>query len=195
MRPTIRFPARPSIEGMHSRKDQASFSLLDRERPVFSLSLRRKRENGGFIRPCPAPWADTSSRARAQYENEVAINRRRLAEHPTRFGTGTNPSLANRRFVSQDGKYLILYDQSGTPSVALPNKGTYTSYSPEEIDLMSRYYNGDENTDFAERDFYDKITSPFPGPAGGRRKTPPARPGTPPPESPPPGRAGWETPP
>lgn len=91
-----------------------------------------------------------SPTARAQYENEVAINRRRLAEHPTQFGTGTNPSLANKRFVSQDGKYLILYDQSGTPSVALPSKGTYTSYSPEEIDLMSRYYNGDENTDFAE---------------------------------------------
>ena len=91
-----------------------------------------------------------SPTARAQYENEAAINRRRLAEHPTQFGTGTNPSLANKRFVSQDGKYLILYDQSGTPSVALPNKGTYTSYSPEEIDLMSRYYNGDENTDFAE---------------------------------------------
>lgn len=88
--------------------------------------------------------------ARAQYENEVAVNRQRLAEHPTQFGTGTNPSLANRRFVSQDGKYLILYDQSGTPSVALPYKENYTKYSPEEIDLMSRYYNGDENTDFAE---------------------------------------------
>lgn len=88
--------------------------------------------------------------ARAQYENEVAVNRQRLAEHPTQFGTGTNPALANRRFVSQDGKYLILYDETGTPSVALPNKGSYTKYSPEEISLMSQYYNGDEDTNFAE---------------------------------------------
>lgn len=91
-----------------------------------------------------------SPAAREQYLNEVAVNRQRLAEHPTQFGTGTNPSLANMRFVSQDGKYLILYDQNGTPSVALPNKGTYTKYSPEETALMSQYYNGDENTGFAE---------------------------------------------
>lgn len=91
-----------------------------------------------------------SGTARDQYLNEVEINRQRLAEHPTQFGTGTNPALANRRFVSQDGKYLIIYDQNGTPSVALPNKGTYTQYSPEEINLMSQYYNGDESTDFAE---------------------------------------------
>lgn len=91
-----------------------------------------------------------SPAAREQYLNEAAVNRQRLAEHPTQFGTGTNPSLANMRFVSQDGKYLILYDQNGTPSVALPNKGTYTKYSPEETALMSQYYNGDENTDFAE---------------------------------------------
>lgn len=91
-----------------------------------------------------------SPTAREQYLNEVSVNRQRLAEHPTQFGTGTNPSLANRRFVSQDGQYLIIYDQNGTPSVALPNKETYTKYSPEEIALMSQYYNGDENTDFAE---------------------------------------------
>lgn len=91
-----------------------------------------------------------SPAAREQYLNEVSVNRQRLAEHPTQFGTGTNPSLANRRFVSQDGQYLIIYDQNGTPSVALPNKETYTRYSPEEIALMSQYYNGDENTDFAE---------------------------------------------
>lgn len=91
-----------------------------------------------------------SPTAREQYLNEVSVNRQRLAEHPTQFGTGTNPSLANKRFVSQDGKYLILYDQNGTPSVALPNKETYTKYSPEEISMMSQYYNGDENTDFAE---------------------------------------------
>lgn len=91
-----------------------------------------------------------SPTARDQYLNEVAVNSQRLAEHPTQFGTGTNPALANRRFVSQDGEYLIIYDQNGTPSVALPNKGNYTRYSPEEIAVMSQYYNGDENTDFAE---------------------------------------------
>ena len=45
-----------------SATTKKSFSLLDRARPVFSFSARRKRENGGCIphgeavHPRPAPW-------------------------------------------------------------------------------------------------------------------------------------------
>ena len=39
----------------------ASFSLLDRARPVFSFSAPRKRENGGCVAQ-PSPWLKSSAR-------------------------------------------------------------------------------------------------------------------------------------
>ena len=93
-----------------------------------------------------------SQRARQDYRREIAENTRRLAEHPTRFGTGTNAQLAGKMFKSQDGKYWIQYDATGTPSVARPVSrevgASRPDYSDEEVALLSRYYGG--SGDFAE---------------------------------------------
>lgn len=93
-----------------------------------------------------------SGMARQEYNDQVARNAQRLAEHPTHFGTGTNPALANKHFVSQDGQFIIYYDASGTPVAAKPNNGDGYSrqYSPEEIELMRQYYSGVDGVDFAE---------------------------------------------
>lgn len=96
-----------------------------------------------------------SPAARDQYLNEVEINRQRLQDHQTQFGLETRPELANRRFVSTDGRYVIYYDAAGTPSYAMPvsskaGTSSYVKRSPEENALRAQYYNGDENTDFAE---------------------------------------------
>ena len=93
-----------------------------------------------------------SGMARQEYNDQVARNAQRLAEHPTQFGTGTNPALANKHFVSQDGQFIIYYDASGTPVAAKPNNGDGYSrqYSPEEIELMRQYYSGVDGVDFAE---------------------------------------------
>lgn len=90
---------------------------------------------------------DHSPGAASSYQGQLAENRRRLQEHPTQFGTGTNPSLANKHFVSQDGKYIIYYDSSGTPFKAQPNNGQYGSgkYTPEYKSLMERYYGGTDD--------------------------------------------------
>ena len=95
--------------------------------------------------------------ARQQYQNQVETNRQRLQGHQTQFGMETRPELANRRLLSTDGQYVIYYDASGTPAVAMPSHNTrvggassYIKRSPEEIALLSQYYNGDESTDFAE---------------------------------------------
>lgn len=93
-----------------------------------------------------------SGMARQEYNDQVARNAQRLAEHPTQFGTGTNPALANKHFVSQDGQFIIYYDSTGTPVAAKPNNGDGYSrqYSPEEIELMRQYYSGVDGVDFAE---------------------------------------------
>lgn len=93
-----------------------------------------------------------SGMARQEYNDQVARNAQRLAEHPTQFGTGTNPALANKHFVSQDGQFIIYYDSTGTPVAAKPNNGDAYSrqYSPEEIELMRQYYSGADGVDFAE---------------------------------------------
>lgn len=93
-----------------------------------------------------------SGMARQEYNDQVARNAQRLAEHPTQFGPGTNPALANKHFVSQDGQFIIYYDASGTPVAAKPNNGDGYSrqYSPEEIELMRQYYFGVDGVDFAE---------------------------------------------
>lgn len=93
-----------------------------------------------------------SGMARQEYNDQVARNAQRLAEHPTQFGTGTNPALANKHFVSQDGQFIIYYDSTGTPVAAKPNNGDGYSrqYSPEEIELMRQYYSGADGVDFAE---------------------------------------------
>ncbi len=93
-----------------------------------------------------------SGMARQEYNDQVARNAQRLAEHPTHFGTGTNPALANKHFVSQDGQFIIYYDSTGTPVAAKPNNGDAYSrqYSPEEIELMRQYYSGVDGVDFAE---------------------------------------------
>lgn len=93
-----------------------------------------------------------SGMARQEYNDQVARNAQRLAEHPTQFGTGTNPALANKHFVSQDGQFIIYYDSTGTPVAAKPNNGDAYSrqYSPEEIELMRQYYSGVDGVDFAE---------------------------------------------
>ena len=93
-----------------------------------------------------------SGMARQEYNDQVARNAQRLAEHPTQFGAGTNPALANKHFVSQDGQFIIYYDASGTPVAAKPNNGDGYSrqYSPEEIELMRQYYSGVDGVDFAE---------------------------------------------
>ena len=91
-----------------------------------------------------------SPAARAQYENEVAINRQRLQEHQTQFGLRTIPELANRQFLSTDGKYWVIYDAGGTPMATRPNNSATRRYSDQEIALMSRYYGGAEN--FSELD-------------------------------------------
>ena len=93
-----------------------------------------------------------SGMARQEYNDQVARNAQRLAEHPTQFGPGTNPALANKHFVSQDGQFIIYYDSTGTPVAAKPNNGDAYSrqYSPEEIELMRQYYSGVDGVDFAE---------------------------------------------
>lgn len=90
---------------------------------------------------------DHSQGAASSYQGQLAENARRLREHPTQFGTGTNPSLANKHFVSEDGKYIIYYDGSGTPFKAQPNNGQYgsTKYTPEYKALMERYYQGSDD--------------------------------------------------
>lgn len=93
-----------------------------------------------------------SDMARQEYNDQVARNAQRLAEHPTQFGTGSNPALANKHFVSADGQFIIYYDSTGTPVAAKPNNGDSYSrqYSPEEIELMRQYYSGVDGVDFAE---------------------------------------------
>ena len=93
-----------------------------------------------------------SANAAHSYQSEVQRNAQLLAEHPTQFGTGTIPALANKHFVSADNQYIIYYDASGTPVAAKPNSaGAYSrQYSPGEIDLMRQYYSGGSDTDFAE---------------------------------------------
>lgn len=90
---------------------------------------------------------DHSQGAASSYQSQLAENQRRLQEHPTQFGTGTNPSLAGKHFVSQDGQYIIYYDSSGTPFKAQPNNGQYgsTKYTPEYRALMERYYSGSDD--------------------------------------------------
>lgn len=90
---------------------------------------------------------DHSRGAASSYQSQLAENQRRLQEHPTQFGTGTNPNLANKSFVSQDGQYIIYYDSSGTPFKAQPNNGQYgsTKYTPEYRALMEKYYSGSED--------------------------------------------------
>lgn len=87
---------------------------------------------------------DHSAGAAASYQRQLAENQRRLLEHPTQFGTETNPALANKHFVSADGQYIIYYDGSGTPFKAQPNNGQYgsTKYTPEYRALMEEYYGG-----------------------------------------------------
>lgn len=93
-----------------------------------------------------------SGMARQEYNDQVARNAQRLAEHPTQFGSGSNPALANKHFVSADGQFIIYYDSTGTPVAAKPNNGDSYSrqYSPEEIELMRQYYSGVDGVDFAE---------------------------------------------
>lgn len=90
---------------------------------------------------------DHSGGAASSYQSQLAENQRRLQEHPTIFGSGTNPSLAGKHFTSADGKYIIYYDSSGTPFKAQPNNGQYgsTKYTPEYRDLMERYYQGSDD--------------------------------------------------
>lgn len=90
---------------------------------------------------------DHSPGAASSYQSQLAANQRRLQEHPTQFGTGTNPSLANKHFVSEDGQYIIYYDSSGTPFKAQPNNGQYSStkYTPEYKALMEQYYGGTDD--------------------------------------------------
>ena len=87
---------------------------------------------------------DHSPGAAASYQGQLQENARRLQEHPTIFGTGTNPSLAGKHFTSADGKYIIYYDSKGTPFKAQPNNGQYgsTKYTPEYKALMEEYYEG-----------------------------------------------------
>lgn len=87
---------------------------------------------------------DHSGGAASSYQSQLAENARRLQEHPTIFGSGTNPSLAGKHFTSADGKYIIYYDSKGTPFKAQPNNGQYgsTKYTPEYRGLMEEYYGG-----------------------------------------------------
>lgn len=91
---------------------------------------------------------DHSSGASASYQGMLAENAKRLQDHPTIFGTGTNPDLAGKHFTSLDGKYIIYYDSKGTPFKAQPNNGQYgsTKYTPEYRALMERYMSGDGDT-------------------------------------------------
>lgn len=91
---------------------------------------------------------DHSAGAASSYQGMLEENAKRLREHPTAFGTGTNPSLAGKHFTSADGKYIIYYDSSGTPFKAQPNNGQYgsTKYTPEYRGLMERYMSGDGDT-------------------------------------------------
>lgn len=91
---------------------------------------------------------DHSPGAAASYQGMLAENAKRLQEHPTIFGTGTNPDLAGKRFTSLDGKYIIYYDSNGTPFKAQPNNGQYGSakYTPEYRALMEQYMGGDGDT-------------------------------------------------
>lgn len=90
---------------------------------------------------------DHSAGAASSYQSQLAENVRRLQEHPTIFGSGTNPSLAGKHFTSADGKYIIYYDSKGTPFKAQPNNGQYgsTKYTPEYKGLMERYYQGSDD--------------------------------------------------
>lgn len=91
---------------------------------------------------------DHSPGAASSYQGMLAENQRRLQEHPTIFGNTTNPSLAGKHFTSADGKYIIYYDERGTPFKAQPNNGQYgsTKYTPEYRALMERYMSGDGDT-------------------------------------------------
>lgn len=91
---------------------------------------------------------DHSGGAASSYQGMLAENVRRLQDHPTIFGTGTNPDLAGKHFTSADGKYIIYYDSNGTPFKAQPNNGQYgsTKYTPEYRALMERYMSGDGDT-------------------------------------------------
>lgn len=94
---------------------------------------------------------EKSPARRESYERELQNNAALLAQHPTQFGNVTNPDLAYKHFVSQDGKYIIVYDGTGTPVAARPNSSSSAynrRYTPEEADLLSRYYGGTE--DFAD---------------------------------------------
>ena len=90
---------------------------------------------------------DQGSGGAAEQQRAMADNARLLAEHPTPFGPGTNPSLANKHFVSADNRYIIYYDAAGTPVRAIPNSASAyrDKYSDEYIDLLSRYYGGTED--------------------------------------------------
>ena len=94
-----------------------------------------------------------SPAALQSWQDQTARNADLLAAHPTQFGAGTNPALANKHFTSADGKYVIYYDASGTPVAAKPSgdgSGYARQYSPDEIELMRQYYSGADGTDFAE---------------------------------------------
>lgn len=94
---------------------------------------------------------DQSPARRESYERELQNNAALLAQHPTQFGNVTNPELAYKHYLSQDGKYIIVYDGTGTPVAARPNSSSSAynrRYTPEEADLLSRYYGGTE--DFAD---------------------------------------------
>lgn len=84
--------------------------------------------------------------AQKTYRNKLAANQRALQDHQTQFGLEARPELAYRQFKSADNKYWIIYDGNGVPVAAKPvsqrlGEGK-TSYSQEEIDLMSQYYGG-----------------------------------------------------
>lgn len=91
---------------------------------------------------------DHSPGAAASYQGMLAENAKRLQEHPTIFGTATNPDLAGKHFTSLDGQYIIYYDSNGTPFKAQPNNGQYGSkkYTPEYRALMERYMSGEGDT-------------------------------------------------
>lgn len=83
----------------------------------------------------------------AEYQNRLRQNAQWLAEHPTQFGAGTNPSLAGKHFVSADGKYTIYYDDTGTPFYAQPySAASYANkYDQDRLALMQDYYGGTED--------------------------------------------------
>lgn len=91
---------------------------------------------------------DHSPGAAASYQGMLAENQRRLQDHPTIFGTATNPDLAGKHFTSLDGQYIIYYDSNGTPFKAQPNNGQYGSkkYTPEYRALMEQYMSGEGDT-------------------------------------------------